>query len=207
MPNDMTSSDYIAIAALAVSIVSLIVGLVFSLITSRYSKQQIANANEQLEELRKQFNLSRNPDVELKLYVQRTHPDTKNFATALFNEATNHDPNIAVSDLSCMAVVELPPPHDSASIIGFIGVTLTPGQSIKQKTSIENTDEFRARYFPEYKDWGFVVTEPDRPWTKAAERHPLTVYWSYKPRIAGAEEIKIEKKMFLEVFPAETKSG
>ena len=121
----MTPSDYLAIAAIAVSIVSLISGLVFSLITRRSSKQQIANANEQIEELRKQFKLSRSPDVELKLYVQRTHPDTSNFETALFYEATNHDPNITISDLNCMAVVGLSPPYDSSSILGFIAVSLT----------------------------------------------------------------------------------
>jgi hypothetical protein len=201
----MTPSDYIAIAALVVSVVSLIIGLVFSLATRQYSKQQISNANEQLEELRRQFKLSRSPDVELKLYVQRTHPDTKNFQTALFNEATNHDPQIAITNLSCMASVDLPQPHGSISIIGVIGVTLAPGESIKQKTSIGNTEEFRARYFPDHEDCGFVVTEPDRPWTKKSERHPLTVFWSYKPRVADGEEVKIERKMFLEVFPVEKK--
>ncbi|MDH3602747.1 MAG: hypothetical protein OEU26_24305 [Candidatus Tectomicrobia bacterium] len=103
-------------------------------------------------------------------------------------------------------MAELPQPHGSISIFGFIGVILAPGQKLKQKTTIDSADQFVSRYFPTHKQRGFVVTEPERQWTSHTERHPLTVWWPYKPRIAGAEEVKVEKKMFLEVFPSDDPS-
>src|SRR5208283_1468599 len=137
----MTSSDWIAISALGVSALSLIVSVVFGLITRRNSREQSQNAADQLNEARKEFMLSRSPDVELKLYVQRTNRDQ-----ALFNEATNHDPSITITDLSCYAIAELP--HGPVRILGLIGVTLSPRDSIKQKTTIDSAHAFVSEYFP-----------------------------------------------------------
>lgn len=189
----MTTSDQIALASAAVSLVALIVTFVFALLGRRYTKEQIKQVTFQIEEAKRQFTALNTPDVEIDVFFQGNPPEKR----GVWLKATNHHPTITVNDLRVFAVGDSPSAKEAFTFMFITFRDLKPMQMVAER-SLQDFEETLQKHFPGYDSSGAVIT--DSPMGESFDAFPMKVHFSYLPRLHGAQKIEGVQAVWFEVM-------
>ncbi|HET8702106.1 MAG TPA: hypothetical protein VFL97_10635, partial [Nitrococcus sp.] len=179
----MKTSDQIALAAVVISSLSLIATVVFAFLGRRYTKEQIKQANAQIEETRQQFLALNTPDVELEIYCRLKPPEQ----AGVYMKATNHHPTIAVGDLRVFATGDSPSAKAAFTFLFLTFNQLKPLQSVVERSPVALA-KVLAEHFPMYDQSGAVIGS--KPTGGNFDAFPLRLHFSFLPRLHGAQKIE-----------------
>lgn len=193
----METSDQIALAAAVISLLSLAATIVFAVLGRRYTKEQIKQANAQIEEAKKQFLALNTPDVEMEIYCQLKPLE----AAGVYLKATNHHPTITVSDLRVFAIGDSPSAKEAFTFPFLTFADLKPMQTVVNRSPVE-LEKVLAEDFPTYDQSGATISSKQAG--GSFDAFPLKLHFSFLPRLHGAQKIEGVRDLFFEVMHAST---
>ena len=191
----METSDQIALAAALISLLSLAATIVFAVLGRRYTKEQIKQANAQIEEAKKQFLALNTPDVEIEIYCQLKPPE----AAGVYLKATNHHPTITVSDLRVFAIGDSPSAKEAFTFSFLTFGDLKPMQTVADRSPVK-LEKVLAEDFPTYDQSGAVIGS--KRTGDGFDAFPLKLHFSFLPRLHGAQKVEGVRDLFFEVMHA-----
>jgi hypothetical protein len=187
------TSDQIALLSAVISFIALGVTLVFAVLNRKYTRQQIKLLANQVEDQRKQFEVANTPDVTVEIFVRGGE------RKRALMRATNNHPTIPVGNLIAVADGTSPSQKPFHFRFGTMN-DLKPQETIEVEHLGGTLEEFIRASFPGYEEDGGMISESVMRGGKNSESFPMTLTYSYLPRLAGATKVERSRPLFILVW-------
>jgi hypothetical protein len=181
------TSDRIALGAAVVSLLSFAATFVFAVLGRRYTRQQIKQTQDQIDETKSQFRAINTPDVEIKVYYQSAEK------SGVYLRVTNHHPTITVNDLLVFVVGDSPTEKEAFNFYFLTFADLKPMQTLVDRSPIE-LESVLKKHFSGYDQSGAMIV--DRPIGKSFDVYPMKLHYSFLPRLFGASKVEGERDLY-----------
>jgi len=189
----MSTADQISLLALIVSVGALAATIIIALSTKREVREQLKNAQAQLDETKRQFMAQNDPDIQFDIQVRASPPDKASVRLRV----TNHHPSVTVNELLVYLVGDAPTEPEAYQLMFLTFADLKPQQTLEEN-SLQSLDSVLAKHFLGSQSGGAIIST--MPLGGASfKQYRLTLHYGYTPRYAGAKPVKGTKDFLLNV--------